>query len=561
MSVKSVTWWVNEKRVWARALRLLAVLPFLLTGYGAHTQSLNWQWATGPGGQCITSAVCADANGNAFTCGHFLGALTFGPDTLKDGLGPVQDVFIAKYNAAGQPLWQKNAIGYADANGVSTDVSENVYMVGNFYNDSLVFGSYVLVNPTPGMQVSNVFLAKYDSTGNLLWAKNLGGINNDNAAAIATDATGNIYITGTFIGDSLSIDNVTVQHLGTGDGFIAKLDTAGNALWIRTVGSAFVVGATGVCVDGNGNPIITGYFMGHGFYVDSLSNIITSAYSSNVFVIKYDALGNRRFTKYAGSNNGNGPGGVAADALGNIYITGYFSDTVTLDNDTVTGNGYQNIFTAKYDSTGVLEWVQGTGGTSVDQSTGIAVDVAGNAYITGYFQSDTISFENYELYSPVGNQITFVAKYDKLGNAHWAVAPGGNSNNTGVAICYGDESIYLTGNYAYAAIIFGNDTLSTSNVFLAKSDSTVLATGTKYLANSASPIIVYPNPCAGKCYLSGVSPGNSIEVFNLSGKCVYSTIADNTFATFNLGGKAKGVYLYTVTDKGFAVQQGKIVIQ
>ena len=543
-----------------KAIHRIFLLLLSCLSIGSRAQTPAWQWATGPTGQSVVSAICTGGN-HEFVAGHFLGALAFGADSLNDNQGPYQDIFIAKYDALGHPAWTKNAIGYADANGISTDASGNVYVVGTFFNDSIIFGSHVLVNPNLTPQSSNIFFVKYDSSGNVIWAKNLGGINNDLASAITIHANDNLYVVGTFMGDSLKLDNVTIQHLGNNDGFIAKFDTAGKAIWIKSVGSPYIDGATSVCTDGLGNVFMAGYFQGSHLFLGSTGNYLTSPYAYNVFITKYDSLGNLRWAKYAGSNNGNGPGGIAADATGNVYVTGYFSDTVTVSNETITSDGLQNIFTAKYDSSGSLLWAKGTGGDYIDQSTGITLDENSNAYITGYFQSDTIRFDNLELINPVGNQVAFVAEYNAAGQAITAVAPQGTSNSAAAGIAYGEGSIYVTGAFQSGAIIFGNDTLTNSiNFFLARLDTSI-STSIAPVNMTANKILVYPNPSTSRFNFTGVPSGSNIEVFNLLGQIVYSEITDGDNYSINLTGRANGVYLYRVSIKGSSIQQGKIVVE
>jgi len=546
-----------------KVVRPIVIAVLLCCAFAVHAQAPNWQWATGPAGQSTVISTCTDANGNAYITGHYMGHLLFGADSITDNIGPYQDVFIAKYDPSGNALWAKNGNGYADAFGISADANGNVYMVGNFYNATITFANNVLINPNPGAQVSNIFLVKYDSLGNLLWAKNLGGINNDEALGISTDANGNVYITGNFTGDSLSINNITLQHLGSNDVFVAKFNSSGVAQWIKSIGSPFIDGAAAVCTDIKGNIFITGYFEGANLFLGNTTNYIASPYSYNIFITKYDSSGNMRWTQYAGGNYGNGSTGISADALGNVYVTGYYSDSLAFGNSNITGMGYQNIFTAKYDTSGALLWAKSAGGRVIDQANGIITDLDGNSYITGYFQSDTAIFGNNQLLNGTGNQFTFIAKYDASGNNLWALAPGGTSNNVGAAISYSEGSVYTAGTFQSSNIIFGNNTLSAAqlNSFLAKLDSSTL-TDIEPINNQTGKVSVYPNPSNGNFYFNRIVSGNKIEVFNLLGESICKVTADRNNFPVNLNGVAKGIYLYRVTDEtGIAIGTGKIAIQ
>jgi len=547
-------------------MKAICYISLLLSVFTVKLSAQNWQWAISPTGISFGNAVCTDPGGNVYYTGYFNGQLVFGSDTLNNINGPYQDVFIAKYNAAGNVLWARNSTGYADADGVAADASGNVFIVGNFYNDSISFDNYTLYDPHTGAQNSNVYLVKYDPTGDVTWAKNLGGINNDIAIGISTDANGNVYVTGNFTGDSLTIDNVTVNHIGSSDGFIAKLDPAGHAVWIRNVGSPNSVGATAVYPDANGNVFMTGSFQSNYMYVGSLGNLIASPYNNNVFLIKYDSSGDKLWVKYAGGNNNSGGNntsvGLSADPSGNVYMTGYYNDTIFICNDTLASVGYQNIFTAKYDPSGNLLWARSAGGNYAEQANGISTDANGNAYLTGYFQSDTVLFGSSVLVNPSGNEITFAAKYDMSGNALWAIAAGGTSNNDGAGISYSNGGIYVAGQFQSSTIIFGADTLypGLQNSFLAKLDTSA-PTGIIPISKPSDKILVYPNPSSGIFYFRGVVNGSAIEVYNQLGQNIYTSIAGQDNYPVILSGKGKGMYFYQITEQGNNIHQGKIVLE
>ena len=537
----------------------------LLVSLTSNLNAQNWQWARSPIGISAGNAIATDLGGDVYYTGYFNGQLVLGSDTLNDSNGPYQDVFIAKYNASGSLLWARNSNGYADADGIATDAGGNVYIVGNFYNDSISFGHITLYDPHTNAQSSNIYLVKYDAAGNVLWAKNLGGINNDLVAGISTDVNGNIYVTGNFTGDSLSIDNVTVQHIGSNDAFVVKINSSGTVVWISNVGSPYIDEATAVCADASGNVFMAGYFNGNYLYAGSLSNLITSPYSNNIFLTKYDSSGNKLWLKYSGGNGTNGnntPTGLSADPSGNVYMTGYFVDTLLLNNNMLVSTGYQNIFTAKYDPSGNVSWSNKAGGKYVDQSNAISTDMNGNAYLTGYFQSDTVLFGSSVLTNPNGNEISFVGKYDAAGYALWAIAAGGNSNNDGAGISYSNGSIYITGQFQSSPIIFGVDTLypGLQNSFLAKLDTTA-PTGIIPLNTLSDKILVYPNPSSGSFYFKGLENGNTIEVYDQLGQIIQTSLADQDYTTIRLSGRSKGMYFYRITERGNMIQQGKIVVE
>ena len=120
---------------------------------------------------------------------------------------------------------------YDDSYGVKTDTKGNVLITGYFSGPSIIFGNDTFYNNNTDT-TSDIFIAKYNSNGNLLWAKTAGGKSVDWSAGIATDSFGDVYISGTFDSDTLSFDSIKLY--GGGD-FIAKYDSSGNVLWAKRV--------------------------------------------------------------------------------------------------------------------------------------------------------------------------------------------------------------------------------------------------------------------------------------------------------------------------------------
>ena len=523
----------------------------------------SWQWALAATGSNTGSVVCSDAAGNVYVAGYFVGSLALGNDTITDNNGPYQNVFIAKYDPSANILWVRSCNGYADVEGVSADAAGNVYVVGNFYTDSVSFGSTTLINPNPGGQNSNIYFTKYDVSGNVIWAKNLGGINSDLAAGVSTDALGHVYVTGNFTGDSLTFGSVTVHHIGSSDGFVAKFTSAGDALWIRNVGAPVSTGSVAICTDATGSVIMTGYFQYNYMYVGSLSTMISSPYSNNIFITKYDSSGLNQWKRYFGNNYGISCTGIAADSSDNVYLTGYYNDTIIIGGDTLGSLGFQNIFLAQYNASGSVMWAKSAGGIYVDQSNGISTDAEGNSYITGYFQSDTSRFDGNMLLNTTGNQITFVTKYDPSGKVDWAIASTGNSNSSGVGISYSNSGVYLTGNFRSSSIVFNTDTLPSSEqgFYLAKLDTiTTILTGIDPI-HTTNKVSVSPNPSTGTIYFSGLTHGTGIVVYNMLGEAMIATSPLGKMEMINLSSYNKGIYFYTVFEQGNVVQKGKIVLE
>ena len=212
------------------------------------------------------------------------------------------------------------------------------------------------------------------------WAKSAGGNLYDYSQSITTDAVGNVYITGVFSSSTLTFGNTTLINAGGCDVFIAKYDPNGNVLWAKSAGDNNTDCGTGITTDVVGNVYLTGRFSS----TITFGNItLSSAGDIDIFIVKYDSDGNVLWAQSAGGNSEDEIHSIATDAVGNVYITGYFnSSTLTLGNITLA-NTYawrSDIFIAKYDPNGNVLWAKSAGGSDTDCGIGIAADAVGNVY-------------------------------------------------------------------------------------------------------------------------------------------------------------------------------------
>jgi hypothetical protein len=210
--------------------------------------------------------------------GYFRESADFGGTTLTSA--GEYDVFVAKYDAAGNVLWAKSAGGESEVtagSGVATDGLGNVFLTGAF-GGSATFGDSTLTSAGD----REVFVAKYHAFGNVLWAKSAGGVELDVGLGIATDVSGNVFLTGA-IGDSATFGGTTLTSAGDRDVFVAKYDAFGNVLWAESAGGISIDDGYGVATDGSSNVLVTGYFEDS---ADFGGTTLTSAGYRAIFVIK-----------------------------------------------------------------------------------------------------------------------------------------------------------------------------------------------------------------------------------------------------------------------------------
>jgi hypothetical protein len=358
-------------------------------------------------------------------------------------------------NASAQSfVWAKQAGKYAYdyGEGVATDAAGNVYVAGKYEQDAIFDGVVVTCEGN-----HDSFVAKYNSGGTVQWVRTGGGPNGDYAHALAVDAAGNIYVAGEIEGLTAVFGDTTVSGHGGGSGndiFVAKYDTDGNLQWVTTLGGEGNDKAKGIAIDAAGNSYITGQFTDTAFFG---STVLYGDSLDDIFIAKVDPNGNPVWAIGAGGIWDDTGKGIAADASGNIFVTGYFSGTMNFGTS-LTSSGYYDIFIGKWDTDGILQWIKKAGSPWYDVGWGITIDNSGNSYITGEFNADAKFGSLPTIYS-TGMADIFVAKYDGSGTAMWVKQFGDTLIDRARGIATDNTNLYVTGQYG-GSITFNGQTVS-----------------------------------------------------------------------------------------------------
>ncbi|HKC37704.1 MAG TPA: T9SS type A sorting domain-containing protein, partial [Chitinophagaceae bacterium] len=359
---------------------------------------------------------------------------------------------------------------------VCNDNSGNVYVGGMYASNPCYIGNDSLqCVPMPPQR--GFFLAKYNSSGSIQWLHGYKGTNEDSLNAgisdMAYDAANNyIYVCGSFSGSG-NIDSVSLSAAGGTYILLAKFDLNGNCIWAKKAGGAGCGSfATALCVDADGNIIITGENL-------CSATFDTITVPAGFFLAKYDGNGNCLWAKKKFNQNMSAQGFDALlfelKAYGTdiIGFGGFTLDTLTVDTTTVQSN-YANgqYLLIRFDSIGNTKWAKGCAGDFTGSGIGLAEDSSGNSYITGSFAPSAI-FENDTLYNNSGD--LFFAKYNSSGNFAWAIQAYATANTLGNALAIGNNNaIYLTGAFQDSAT-FGNNTIistgTISDMFVARYDA------------------------------------------------------------------------------------------
>ena len=477
----------------------------------------NFVWAVqiGGTGADVGNGIVKDASGNIYVTGSFSSTVDFDPSagtntlTANGGL----DVFVLKLNMSGAFVWAKQIGGAGGDEGKSiiVDATGNVHTTGYFSGTADFDPSSTNVN-----LISNgsfdVFVSKLDVSGNLVWAKKMGGANNEMGNCISIDASSNVFTTG-FFGGSGDFDpgasTFSLTSVGAGDAFISKLDVSGNFVWAKQLG-------------GTANDV------------------------------------------------GNA---IATDATGNVYSAGYFFTGGDFDPSastfSLTSKGVGDIYVSKLDPSGNFLWAKGMGGPKDDFAHALAVDFSGNVYTTGFF-ADTVDFNPgagaFTLVSVFPSNPSlirdqaFISKLDASGNFVWAGALGAIK---GYGIFATATDIYTTGYYTSttdfdpSAAIVNLTTAGADDIYVHKMSQTGSVGLTE--SNIQTTITVFPNPTTGNFCVSNNEIPDAIIITNELGSEVMRIKPISTKEYIDMSEVANGIY-YLITITNEVQQVTKLVL-
>jgi len=378
-------------------------------------------------------------------------------DTETDGnLGAVHAWKVARISI--REGWARTWGGsdYDLCRGVAIDSSGNVYVAGGF-QETVDFDPGTGTDNRTSNGYTDVFLAKFDSSGNFVWGRTWGGSAPDMGTGCDVDGSGSVYVTGDFDGTVDFNPGGADPHTrnGNNDVFLSKFDSSGVLKWVRTWGAAGSGEQSGgVAADNSGNVYVTGFFQQTvDFNPDGGAPHVSNGLD-DVFLSKFDSMGNFEWARTWG-----GPGfdlgwGIAADGSGNPYVAGGFRNTVDFNpdgGDPHTSKGGWDVFLSKFDSSGDFQWARTWGGASdSDCGAEVAADGSGNVYVTGHFEG-TVDFDpgGGDPHFSMGAYDVFLTKFDSSGSFEWARTWGGWWLDSGQGVGFdGYGNVYVTGRFA-----------------------------------------------------------------------------------------------------------------
>jgi len=563
---------------------------FIITAF-CQAQTLPFQWGKQIGGDSsITHKLKdfkVDPQGNTYALGYFSGTVDFDPGPTKYNITSSGNygTYILKLNASGNFVWAK-AISNSDrviANSLSIDAFGNVYAVGYFtavtdFNPGNGIDSLI-----PTKNKNDGFILKLSSVGNFIWAKQLGGTSYNSFESIVSDAQGYLYLTGYFQGQTdfnLGPTQYLITSNGAYDALILKLNSDGNFIWVKTLGSKKADGNKYIYIDK------FGYLYTSGISYDTLnldptiSNFtLTPKGSFANYIAKYDTTGNFKWAISFGDTLLTYYPNLTVDQNENLFLTGGFLGKVDFDPGTSiserTGNGNNNFYLLKLNAIGEMVWVKTLGGFNSEYSMrgdATLTDDTGNVYCIG-------NFNKYVDFNPDGNaQIRttstinpdiFILKYDMYGRYLWSKQLIGSGSED--AINFGidnKQNLYLGGEFS-SKIDCNPDTgtynlsvikKNTSDIFIVKLGSNSASTKTLGVSKEC---LIFPNPTEGllNIKISNTNQKYSLQVYNTIGALIFSQMLTNQNNSIDISNYASGIYVFQLIGDDNAIHIQKIIKQ
>tara|TARA_R110002050_G_scaffold147017_1_gene272629 strand:+ start:4351 stop:8619 length:4269 start_codon:yes stop_codon:yes gene_type:complete len=409
-------------------------------------------WMQSAGGLTIDEAydIAIDAQGNSYTTGYFSGTSTFGATSLV--ASGSTDIFITKTNNQGVFQWAVKAGGTGSerANAIAVDASGNVYITG-YFNGTATFGTVSLTSSG----VQDAFIAKYNSSGTVQWAKKAGGIASDIGFGICVNSTNEVFVTGSFKATATFGSTTLTGANSTSDIFITKLNSTGVFQWSKKGTGNFANTGKSIGCDNAGNVYVVGQFSDTLTFDTQHNNQMQNI----SFIVKYNNTGSEQwFTKLTGSSSST-INDISVDGSGNIYLTGDFSGTLTYYNINNTVNTSTiptltyNFFYTSMNASGAWQSFGSSGSSNAVSAQTVTHDASGTMYIGGYYNC-TLDGYNIQYgastFNAVGGTDVFVSKLN-LTSGTWSRSMGGRGNDAcyGIAVNSSGE-VHVAGSYENA---------------------------------------------------------------------------------------------------------------
>jgi len=529
-------------------LAILPILIFSLTFFVSAIEGENlWvKQITSPAGLSVMSkGVATDGIGNSYSTGLFTGSMDINGQGIST-LGS-EDIFLVKYNSSGDLVWGRT-IGDTLAQvsySVATDKSNNVLITGYYYGTVDFGGNFIT-----SVGSSDIFVAKYNQNGGLIWVRSFGGGSTDQGISVVSDNLGNVIVlsyfqnTANFLGTNLS------SRASSIDFAITKLNNAGNIIWAKNYGGDNIDYPKSMAIDSLGDIYVTGQASVGGETTDIGGGNVNG---KGIFISKYSSSnGNYIWGKVLGGNFGLG---IATEPqTGNIAVTGAYQGNVDFGagNISAGAGGGQTLFLASYKSNGDLLWARTYGGAlanTYDQGQGVAYGSPNRLALIAS-QTSPMDFGGGSLFGGGYSVVVFDVSSSQPQHI-WSNRSGGFGSIVPFGVDFdSSQNLIVSGQFS-GSVDFRNRVLTafgTNNAFVSKYQGFLVSPQTFWVTvskNSGGSVYGEGINCGSDCnenYLFGtqkilnVTPDTGYRVDSITGCDFYS----NGVCTLNIN-SAKNV--------------------
>ncbi len=525
---------------------LLSCFLFLGCAQCVYSQQFEWAYGVGALGSDVATAIAHDEQGNVYITGNVAGGATFGNTYIS---GTAFEVFLAKYSGTGSLQWAKSYGGLTNEKAQSIAYYKNALYVCGYFEGTATFGNTTLTS----VGAYDIFIMKTDLEGNVIWAKQAGGVNSDIAYGIAVDDAGNAYVCGAYK-TAMSAGNLTISTTNLFiESFVISTDANGNFRWAKSATGNANNAATGIAFNKNNGFSVCGYFENK--LVLEGTQLNTSSPSYDAYLASYDDNGNLNWAKKAGSSSEDQASAVTCDEQGNTYMVGYYGAEATFGANTLAFNGWNDLFVAKYDNAGNVLWARGAGGGKLDVANAVTLDDDNNVYIAGMF-------ENYAVFNGVAitdsDRGIYLASYDVNGNFRFVQPAGGIQTDAALAITVHDKKAYIAGYYLFTCY-FGNigvQMADNNDLFIAAYNIPEVLSVSELSNENLS---VFPNPFLNTLNIQSQETFTKVALYDVLGKEVFAESVDNIQQKdIDVSYLPSGIYFVCVQN-GFNSVKKKVV--
>jgi hypothetical protein len=517
------------------------VLIFFVS-HSIHAQ--NYLWAKRAGGSDLDEGkgIATDASGNVITTGYFASPLiAFGNTNLVNSSTGIYDAYLVKYDSNGNLLWAKK-IGDT---GSDTGRSVCVDTLGNI----IIAGAFSSATLTIGNTVltnngwDDAFIAKFNPNGNLIWAKSFGGINVDYSNSVSTDSNGNIIFCGSYSSPTCSFDGTVLNNQGSFDIFLTKLNPSGTILWTKNIGGSFFEVDATVKYLSNGAVVLSGSFASQSLVLENTT--LNSVGETDIFLAKFSSNGNVIWAKSFGGSDHDFNSQISIDNNDNIYQTGDFTSlTMNIGTNSINNSGEYDAYICKFDTNGNELWSKSYGGPGFDYGNTITIDNNENIFTAFSYFSSSLSADNLS-FTNNGIGDILLMKLNTDGTIIWAQSIGGTDTETSTNIVTDPQgNLILSGYFSSQPFPVGSINLNnagSNDIFIIKIDASSL---TEIEDNASVEFQLYPNPSseAINIHINANSIGKDYKILDAVGKVILSGKLHSENTSIDLADLQSGAY-------------------